>query len=87
MNTPSSKRIRPACLYGLLALSVWILASPGSANADNTNPASAQTRPDSPAQVKPGANTAPRPSTFTPAPAGTTPAETATGGTNAKQEK
>jgi hypothetical protein len=87
MRTSSSRLIRPACLYGLLALSVWVLASPGSAVADNTNPAGAQTRPESPGQVKPGPNAVQGSSTFTPAQPGTTPGGAATGTINTNKEK
>src|SRR5207342_1786915 len=71
MRTSSSTLSRPAGLLGLLALSVWLLANPGKAVADTANPG-AQSRPESPGQVKPGSSPVQNSSTFTPAQPGTT---------------
>jgi hypothetical protein len=86
MNRFTSKFVRLACLYWLLALAVSVLASPASAVAQAT-PADAQTRPESPSQVKPVSNTVQGSPTFTPAKPGTTPGGTAAGGTNTNKEK
>lgn len=82
MTTSSSKLVRPIRHCGLVALSVWILAGSSAALADATNSTAAQTRPESPSQVKPASTPAQNTSTFTPGQA--KPAPTATNTNNGK---
>jgi hypothetical protein len=81
MNATTSRLVKPGCLYALLAISTLIVAGPGNATADGTNPKDAQSRPVSPADVTPGANKATQgSSSFTPKPPAPQSADTATGG-------
>jgi hypothetical protein len=85
MNATILMRAGRDCLGALLALSSLILIDAGSAMAQGTNAAGAQTRPDSPAQVTPNTKNQQNTSTFTPAKPGSQPAPASSN--KAKSEK
>lgn len=71
MNRATWKPIGPACLYGLLALSVLVLNSPSSVLADATSPAEVPMQQGFTAQSKPGSKAPRATAAFTPAKPGT----------------
>jgi len=90
MNGSTSRLVKPARLYALLAVWALIAGNPGSAAADVTSPKDkdAQTRPASPNDVAPGLKPTPgASSTFTPKAPGTKAADTATGSGKEKNQK